>query len=189
MSDQRVGREGKWTRRALAQGQIHFDNVRLDRDFMITEPDQYVDSLNSTHALANVSTALLAFGAGRAAYEGALDDERRLAEALGRNIWTSDEAPFAAVLAARLASLRARQAVAPVQSLAARLGAGLGELQVEAVEGQVQVGSSGPLTLHGSEVQIDSFMRLGSTLYRDNAGTLQFSTDNGQTWTPVCSHT
>ena len=54
-----------------------------------------------------------------AAYEGALDDERRLAEALGRNIWTSDEAPFAAVLAARLASLRARQAVAPVQSLEA----------------------------------------------------------------------
>ena len=62
------------------------------------------------------------------------------------------------------------------------------ELQVEAVEGQVQVGSSGPLTLHGSEVQIDSYMRLGSTLYRDNAGTLQFSTNNGQTWTPVCSH-
>ena len=58
--------------RALAQGQIHFDNVKLPRENMITEPDLYVDSLNSTHALANVSTALLAFGTGRAAYEGAL---------------------------------------------------------------------------------------------------------------------
>jgi alkylation response protein AidB-like acyl-CoA dehydrogenase len=58
--------------RALAQGQIHLDNVRIPRQNMIVEPEDYVDVLNATHALANVSTALLAFGTGRAAYEGAL---------------------------------------------------------------------------------------------------------------------
>jgi alkylation response protein AidB-like acyl-CoA dehydrogenase len=39
---------------------------------MLVEPDRFVDVLHATHALANVSTALLAFGTGRAAYEGAL---------------------------------------------------------------------------------------------------------------------
>ena len=65
--------------RALAQGQIHLDNVTIPRDYMVVEPDAYHDALIATHALANVSTALLAFGTGRAAYEGALKwtQERR----------------------------------------------------------------------------------------------------------------
>lgn len=58
--------------RALPQGQIIFDGVRLPKHYMIADPETYVDVLNATHALANVSTGLLAFGAGRAAYEGAL---------------------------------------------------------------------------------------------------------------------
>lgn len=61
------------------------------------------------------------------------------------------------------------------------------DLLIDVVPGQVQVGSTGPLTLHGSEVQVDSYLRLGSTLYRDAEGTLQRSTDEGQTWTPVCT--
>jgi len=58
--------------RALNQGQLVFDEVRIPREYMIVEPDQFVGVLHATHALANVSTALLAFGTGRAAYEGAL---------------------------------------------------------------------------------------------------------------------
>ena len=58
--------------RALNQGQLVFDDVRVPREYMIVEPDQYVETLHATHALANVSTALLASGTGRAAYEGAL---------------------------------------------------------------------------------------------------------------------
>jgi len=57
--------------RALAQGQIFFDNVRIPRNHMIVEPDTYREVLAATHSLANVSTGLLAFGTGRAAYEGA----------------------------------------------------------------------------------------------------------------------
>jgi alkylation response protein AidB-like acyl-CoA dehydrogenase len=58
--------------RALNQGQLVFDDVRIPREYMIVEPDTFVEVLHATHALANVSTALLAFGTGRAAYEGAL---------------------------------------------------------------------------------------------------------------------
>jgi len=71
--------------------------------------------------------------------------------------------------------------------LQSRLPGNSAHLLTEVVPGQVQVGSSGPLTLHGSEVQVDSMIRLGSTLYRDTAGVLQRSTDEGQTWTPVCN--
>jgi alkylation response protein AidB-like acyl-CoA dehydrogenase len=58
--------------RALPQGQLIFDNVRIPRRYMIVEPEQYKEVLHATHVGANVATALLAFGTGRAAYEGAL---------------------------------------------------------------------------------------------------------------------
>jgi cytochrome b pre-mRNA-processing protein 3 len=57
-----------------------------------------------------------------AAYEAALADEPRLAAALGRNIWTVENAPFAAVLAGKLRALHARQAGAPPQALEASAG-------------------------------------------------------------------
>jgi cytochrome b pre-mRNA-processing protein 3 len=52
-----------------------------------------------------------------AAYQAALADERHLAAALGRNIWSAETAPFAPALASRLRTLHARQAQASPQTL------------------------------------------------------------------------
>jgi hypothetical protein len=77
------------------------------------------------------------------------------------------------------------QRVGIYYTLLQRLPGNSKELQVDAAEGQVQVGSSGPLTLHGSEVQVESNLKLGSTLYRDTDGTLESSIDEGATWTEI----
>lgn len=60
------------------------------------------------------------------------------------------------------------------------------------VQGLVQIGSngvgSGPLVLDASVVNINAPITIDSdTLYRDVAGVLQFSVDNGTTWNPVAS--
>lgn len=61
------------------------------------------------------------------------------------------------------------------------------ELLNQATAGQVQLGSTtGPVELNGSQVNINApAMQLGSTLYRDQAGILQSSVDQGTTWTNV----
>lgn len=58
---------------------------------------------------------------------------------------------------------------------------------MERTQGQHILGSGqGPLELTGTQVNIDApVMRLGDTLYRDNSGILEYSTDNGTTWHPV----
>lgn len=58
--------------RALNQGQLVFADVRIPDDYMVVPPEEFADSVHAIHAVANVSTALLAFGTGRAAFEGAL---------------------------------------------------------------------------------------------------------------------
>lgn len=56
-------------------------------------------------------------------------------------------------------------------------------------QGQHVVGSGqGPVELQGTQINVNApAMRLGSTLYRDNAGILESSTDNGTTWGPVAT--
>lgn len=56
-------------------------------------------------------------------------------------------------------------------------------------QGQHVVGSGqGPVELQGTQININApTMRLGNTLYRDAAGVLECSTDNGATWGPVAT--
>lgn len=52
-----------------------------------------------------------------AAYEAGLAGQGGLAEALARNVWNADAAPFAAALAGQLAELHRRFGAAPPQAL------------------------------------------------------------------------
>ncbi|RSN39701.1 hypothetical protein DMC64_37165 [Amycolatopsis sp. WAC 04197] len=58
--------------RALNQGGLAFTDVRLPKEYLLIGEQAYATAMHATHALASVSMALLAFGTGRAAYEGAL---------------------------------------------------------------------------------------------------------------------
>ncbi|RSN19294.1 hypothetical protein DMC61_40165 [Amycolatopsis sp. WAC 04169] len=58
--------------RALNQGGFSFTDVRLPKEYLLIDENAYAIAMHATHALASVSMALLAFGTGRAAYEGAL---------------------------------------------------------------------------------------------------------------------
>jgi alkylation response protein AidB-like acyl-CoA dehydrogenase len=58
--------------RALNQGQVVFDDVRLPAHYVLMGPDDFNIAVHSVHTLANVAVAMLAIGTGRAAYEGAL---------------------------------------------------------------------------------------------------------------------
>ncbi|MFC9250961.1 acyl-CoA dehydrogenase family protein [Amycolatopsis thailandensis] len=58
--------------RPLNQASLAFTDVRIPKDHMIIGQDAYGMAMHATHTVASVSMALLAFGTGRAAYEGAV---------------------------------------------------------------------------------------------------------------------
>lgn len=63
------------------------------------------------------------------------------------------------------------------------------EMLVQPTQGQVQLGStSGPIELNGNQVNINApTFRLGTTLYRDNDGTLEYQLAGSATWVPVAA--
>ncbi len=63
----------KLGQRALNQGEIYFDDVRIPRNWMLTRSDGYERELERTLAFANSSMAAAFTGVARAAYEQALD--------------------------------------------------------------------------------------------------------------------
>ena len=58
--------------RDLNQGEIFFEDVRIPREFMICEPENYEAMTDFTLATANAAVGILYLGAGRAAFEEAL---------------------------------------------------------------------------------------------------------------------
>ncbi len=63
----------KMGQRALNQGEIFFDNVKLSKQHILAGPDQYQDAVLAIHALANGLMGATFTGVARAAYELALD--------------------------------------------------------------------------------------------------------------------
>lgn len=59
--------------RALNQGEIFFDNVRLPRDHVLAGPDKFQEALNIILTLANAAMGAIFMGVARAAYEMALE--------------------------------------------------------------------------------------------------------------------
>ncbi len=59
--------------RALNQGEIVFDGVRIPQNYMIVQPDMYSFMMTATLALANAAIGTMFTGVARAAYEEALD--------------------------------------------------------------------------------------------------------------------
>jgi acyl-CoA dehydrogenase len=62
----------KLGQRALNQGEIYFDNVKLSRESILAGPDQYQDAVYAIHAFANAIMGTVFTGCARAAYELAL---------------------------------------------------------------------------------------------------------------------
>ncbi|MFC3456153.1 acyl-CoA dehydrogenase family protein [Amycolatopsis speibonae] len=58
--------------RPMNQASLSFADVRIPKDHLLIGEDAYGMAMHATHTVASVSMALLAFGTGRAAYEGAL---------------------------------------------------------------------------------------------------------------------
>lgn len=74
--------------------------------------------------------------------------------------------------------------------LVSKIPSNASEMNVPAQEGQVQVGSSGPLELHGSEVNVRSGqLTLGDDQYRSSNGALETNvgTPSEPNWQPVGS--
>ena len=69
----------KLGQRALNQGEIFFDNVKLSKQHILAGPDGYGDCVTTIHTLANGLMGATFTGVARAAYEHALDyaHERR----------------------------------------------------------------------------------------------------------------
>jgi alkylation response protein AidB-like acyl-CoA dehydrogenase len=67
----------KLGQRALNQGEIYFDNVRIPRAWMLSKSDGYEVELERTLTFANTSVATALTGLARAAYEEALDYSRQ----------------------------------------------------------------------------------------------------------------
>ena len=63
----------KLGQRALNQGEIYFDNVRIPRSWMLTRSDGYEFALEQTLTFANTAMATAFTGVARAAYEEALE--------------------------------------------------------------------------------------------------------------------
>jgi len=63
----------KLGQRALNQGEIFFDNVKIPRSWMLTKSDGYELALERTLTFANSSMAAAFTGVARAAYEAALE--------------------------------------------------------------------------------------------------------------------
>ncbi|HTP74963.1 MAG TPA: acyl-CoA dehydrogenase family protein [Burkholderiaceae bacterium] len=59
--------------RALNQGEIFFDNVRLSKAHLLAGPDQYQDAVYAIHTFANAIMGTVFTGCARSAYELALD--------------------------------------------------------------------------------------------------------------------
>ncbi|WP_027364568.1 acyl-CoA dehydrogenase family protein [Desulfotruncus alcoholivorax] len=62
----------KMGQRELPQGEIYFDNVRLPKHFMLSQPDTYETMLDATLAIANATMGAIFTGVARAAFEEAL---------------------------------------------------------------------------------------------------------------------
>lgn len=62
----------KLGQRALNQGEIFFDGVRIPADYMVVGPEAYADVVEAVLALANASMGAIFVGLGRAALEHAL---------------------------------------------------------------------------------------------------------------------
>lgn len=62
----------KLGQRALNQGEIYFDNVRIPKEYMLVDPDSYEAMLDITLSTANVAIGTMCVGVARAAYEEAL---------------------------------------------------------------------------------------------------------------------
>jgi alkylation response protein AidB-like acyl-CoA dehydrogenase len=58
--------------RALNQGELYFDNVRIPKEYMLIEPDSYEAMLDLTLSTANAFIGTVHLGLARAAYEEAL---------------------------------------------------------------------------------------------------------------------
>jgi alkylation response protein AidB-like acyl-CoA dehydrogenase len=67
----------KLGQRALNQGEIYFDNVRVPRNWMLTRSDGYEVELERTLTFANSAMSTAFTGVARAAYEEALDYSRQ----------------------------------------------------------------------------------------------------------------
>lgn len=63
----------KLGQRALPQGEIFFDDVRLSKDYLAADPDAYHDALYATLCLANSGMGSCFVGVARAAFEHALE--------------------------------------------------------------------------------------------------------------------
>lgn len=63
----------KMGQRALNQGEIYFDNVRLSKDYLLATPDDYLTAVYAIHTFANSIMATVFTGTARSAYELALD--------------------------------------------------------------------------------------------------------------------
>ena len=59
--------------RALNQGEVFFDNVRLSKEHLLAEPGQYLHAVYAIHTFANAIMGTVFTGCARAAYELALD--------------------------------------------------------------------------------------------------------------------
>jgi len=59
--------------RELPQGEIVFENVRIPKDYMMTEPETYEMGLDTTLAIANATIGAMFTGVARAAFEEALN--------------------------------------------------------------------------------------------------------------------
>jgi alkylation response protein AidB-like acyl-CoA dehydrogenase len=62
----------KLGQRALLQGEIYFDDVRVPRDFMLVDQESYEAMLDVTLSTANAAMGAIFTGTARAAYEEAL---------------------------------------------------------------------------------------------------------------------
>lgn len=67
----------KMGQRALNQGEIYFDKVRIPREYMLVDPESYEAMLDITLATANASMGAIFTGLARAAYEEALKYARQ----------------------------------------------------------------------------------------------------------------
>jgi alkylation response protein AidB-like acyl-CoA dehydrogenase len=66
----------KLGQRALNQGEIFFDDVRVPADYMLVDQDSYAGMLDLTLATANAAMGAMFTGVGRAAFEMALEYAR-----------------------------------------------------------------------------------------------------------------
>jgi len=66
----------KLGQRALPQGEIHFDEVRIPARWMVIDPDVYLFTVESVLAMANAHMGTTFVGVARAAYEEALEYSR-----------------------------------------------------------------------------------------------------------------